>query len=376
MAEPLRVIIFTPALTSSGSGLRARLLAEGLSAAGASVVALATAQPDDWQLSEIPVVLIDSEKGWEWSLGELASRFDPQVIYGITEAGADVVCRVAKAHGCLSALDLHGLGFVEILELGADHGPRLRRVYNSLRWLARIWAADVITVAPPRLYAWLRRLTRAVVPLHGVTDVTRFTPLGPRRQLGSDPQALQVLYAGNFYRWQGVDLMLEAIVGMDAADRACFEFTFMGSIGQRAADMDRWKARLPKGLLHVLPAVEYGAVPSFCRGGDILVVPRPFMWTSHFAYPQKMVDYQAAGCAVLATNLAPHRHAAEDGKAAALCEASVEGLRQGLLRLRDPQLRRDLAHAARARAEAEYSHLVQGRWLSALFRRRLDGIGD
>ena len=115
---------------------------------------------------------------------------------------------------------------------------------------------------------------RNVVPVIGMTDISHFTPNGPVVQLGENKNLIQILYAGNYFKWQGIDLLFSTIEALMHED---FEFTVLGSVEKLPQLLERWKHVLKKHKkLHLIDFVDYRVVPQYYRGADIAVVPREF----------------------------------------------------------------------------------------------------
>ncbi len=370
----MRILIFCSADLGIGSGseVRARLIALGLARHGADVHVVASGIPGAFASLGIGGTPLAPGRPWPEAIAAAADSFRPDILYGITEAGADAVMAVARARGVPAAYDLHGIGFVEVVELGSAYGSRLKRIGNSLRWLSRIPRADGVTVANPELYPVVRAVNRKAVPVVGMTDVSHFRPEGPAVRLGTDPGKIQVLFAGNYFRWQGVDLFLSAI-GILARDREPFEFHLLGSVGKRGDSAGPRRGALPDGAVHYRESVDYEVVPDYYRGADVLVIPRPFMLSTHLAFPQKLVDYMASGRTIVATDLAPHRFALQSPPAGILCRRTAQALADGIRRTKDERLRAELSANARSRAVAAFCHAKQTGKVLDLFSGILAG---
>lgn len=111
--------------------------------------------------------------------------------------------------------------------------------------------------------------------------------------------------------------------------------------------------RLVEGGHAVLPgAVQREELEDVLAALDVAVQPA----VTPYACPMKLVEYLAAGCAVVAPGSANVRELVGDGEAAALCGSDPEPapaeLREALLRLLgDEALRRKLGAAARRRVD-------------------------
>ncbi len=360
----MRILIFSTADFSIGSGseIRGRLICEGLQREGAKVCAVCFNIPD--YFGKLGIEFYSTKRGFQPALEEAIQNFKPDVIYGITEGLANIVAAAARKYGCALAFDLHGIGVVEILELGSGYGSRPKRLLNSTKWLLSMRKADVITVANPTLVSVAQKMYRNVVPVVGMTDTSHFTPDGPAVKLGENKNSIQVLYAGNYFKWQGINLLFSAIETLIHED---YEFTVLGSVGKTPQLLERWKHVLNNKKLHLIDSVDYGIVPQYYRGADITVVPREFMWSTYLAFPQKIVDYMASGSVIVATDIAPHRWALGVPQAGILCEPTAVGVTNGIRMASDKGLGESVSKNARNEAEKKFDHLNQAKLISDAF---------
>ncbi len=352
----MRVLLFSTSYMNgnTGSEVRAHLLAAALMKRG---ITLGFVTPDspDWVEPGTPTFSwLASRRAIASELQLAAEAFRPDVIWGITEGLADLVIKTSRRVGCASAFDLHGIGIVEVLELGAGYGSRWQRSWNSLRWLWAIRQADAVSVANPTL---LPVITRYVNPrtmlAAGCADLEHFSPAGPKIELGPADR-LQVMYAGNFLRWQGVDMLLEA-ARILLERGAPYDFNLLVSFGKDQSALEPYRSLFETGRVRLLSPVSYEEMPALLRSADVLTIPRPWMRSTHLAFPQKISDYMAAGRAIVATDLVPHRYAITDGQTGVLCAPDPTGLAEALLRLESAEVRDRLGRNARAFAEQQLS---------------------
>lgn len=369
----MRVLLFTTAqlVLGSGSGIRAGLIAEGLSKHGAQVGIVSAGVPNHFVSMGIVSYLYRPELDWSDLLAEAIRDFKPNILYGITEGMADIVGCAARKNGLPFVYDLHGIGVVEILELGCGHGPYLERLRDSFRWLSWVPQANAITVANPTLVGLARRVNRHVCPIIGMTDVEHFSPHGQVAVVEDGGARFRVLYAGNYYRWQGIDLLFATMTQL-AVQQLPVSFTLVGSIGKSGL-IPGWQERFPKRMLTTIEHLPYEQVPAYYRAASALVIPRPFMLSTYCAFPQKLVDYMASGTVVIATDLAPHRWALQQPPAGILCPASAIGLADGIRAAMDTGRATACAKEARRRAEQLFCHLRQTARIYALFADIISG---
>lgn len=337
---------------AGGSCIRARLIADGLSGLGAAVFVLAGGIPPELAARGIEGEALGGDRPPERAIAEAAARFRPDVLLGVTEGSADAVLSAGRSIGVPVVFDLHGLGFVEVLELGRGFGDRIPRLRNSLRWILAMRRADAVTVANPGLLPVLRRLNPNTFPLFGMTDLALFSPSPP--QGGNE---CHVLYAGNFLPWQGVGLLVEAIRLLKGRG-APVRFTLQGDPGG-CPEVASWRREFPGPGVRFLPPTDYREMPAAMADADVVVVPRRFMLSTYLAFPQKIPDAMAAGRTIVATGLMPHRWALADPPAGILCPPTAEGLAGGILEAADPALRARLGACARGIAETRFGHVRQ-----------------
>lgn len=368
----MRVLVFSiaPMEKTTGSGIRARLIAEGLRRNGVEVGVFTPGFPASFPLLGITGFPAENHSPYRQQVVAAGKQFKPDILLGVTEGYADEMVAAAQALQCPAAFDIHGIGVVEILELGWGHGPIFKRTRYALRWLRAMRFARLITVANPTLLPVARRLFRSVEPLVGMTDISHFTPEGAACRLGKNPANTQILYAGNFMKWQGIDLLFRAMRMLLCANEP-FEFTLLGSFARRQERMKRWMRGIPADAIHFLDGIPFDHVPEYYRGADALVIPRPFMFSTHLAFPQKLVDYMASGSLIVATDLAPHRWAFETPPCGILCKRTPRGLAEGLRQTRDCTRRQEYTRNARHKAVQSFCHLKQTRRLADLLEKTL-----
>jgi glycosyltransferase involved in cell wall biosynthesis len=368
----MRVLIFFNGDLNLGSGseIRARLITLGLRFAGADVAVVASTVPDELQKIGIKSFVPEENGDIAKVLNTAAKNFNPDYIYGITESRMDIVATCAKRYKAKIAYDLHGIGAVEIIELGGGYGPRFPRVMRSLRWLSNIPRAHLITIANPTLFPILRVFNpRRTRPIFGMTDVQLFRPDGPSAPLNTEVGRLQVLYAGNYFKWQGVNLLLDAIEIICTQHPETFMFTIVGSVGKDIKLADNLQKRFKKMPVKFIESVNFHVIPDFYRAADILVIPRPFMLSTYLAMPQKITDYMASGRTIIATNLSSHRWALSHPKSGIICASNAKAIAQALLHARDANFRKVISTAARQKALASFDYRLQTQRILELLKK-------
>jgi glycosyltransferase involved in cell wall biosynthesis len=164
------------------------------------------------------------------------------------------------------------------------------------------------------------------------------------------PDAVIGLYVGNLERYQGIDLLLQAMASVPSGSPLS-----MVIIGGTGAHVEQYRRKVEEmGLsqrVHLLGARPVGHLGAYLRQADVLVSPRTLGQNT----PMKVYSYMQSGKAILATDIRSHTQAM-DGDCAMLVPASAAPMAKGLVRLAaDAALRERLGAAARHKADTEYS---------------------
>ena len=238
----------------------------------------------------------------------------------------------------------------------ADTWRVLRPVRLVMEWIERLTvrrAALVLAVCEDlaikvRPHAGAQRVV--VLP-----DVPMGDPEAPAGTIESlraltGPDAVIGLYVGNLERYQGIDLLLQAMAVVPTGSPLS-----MVIIGGTAEHVEQYRRRVEEmGLsqrVHLLGSRPVGQLGAYLRQADVLVSPRTLGQNT----PMKVYSYMQSGKAILATDIRSHTQAM-DGDCAMLVPASAAPMAKGLVHLAaDAALRERLGAAARHKADTEYS---------------------
>ncbi len=207
--------------------------------------------------------------------------------------------------------------------------------------------------------------------LHNVVDLQRFHPAedvaAAKRAAGLDPERLCLTFVGNLFARKRPDWVLRAAAELQR--RHELQVLLIGApLGpaEYVREVERLAAAAPAPEhVHLLGARD--DVPDLLRASDLLTLPSaPF----GEAFPRAVIEAQASGVPVVATDVAGMREAVEDGVAgmivdAAGFEAYVEAL-DALLS--DPGLRTAMGRSGRAAAEARFSGATMVASLVEIYR--------
>lgn len=195
-----------------------------------------------------------------------------------------------------------------------------------------------------------------VLPDISLLPPDRGEPMGFRRELNLT--GMVFMYIGNLERYQGVDLLLESF----AAAWPRLPDASLVVVGGTPPHIVHYRGRAARlgleGRVHFTGPRPSRDLGRMVQEADVLVSPR----VRGINTPMKVYSYMDSGCALLATRLPTHTQVLDDSMAL-LAAPEPCAFGEAMTRLAgDPNLRRQLAAAARARAQNEYSR-------DAYFRR-------
>jgi glycosyltransferase involved in cell wall biosynthesis len=134
-----------------------------------------------------------------------------------------------------------------------------------------------------------------------------------------DPADRRVVYAGQLYRWKGVDTLLEAIRLLHEAS-----LTILGGRGgpndpDLTACRDRARELGIADRVDLVGFVPHAQVRDRLAGATVAAVPLPDnLMARYFTSPLKLFDYMAAGVPIVASDLPSIREVVTDGDSALL----------------------------------------------------------
>lgn len=256
--------------------------------------------------------------------------------------------RVARRRGLPSLLEVNA----PLIEEQRTHRDLHHLELAEARLVTTAGSASAIAAVSEPVAAWVRdRVPDAattVVPNGVNTD--RFHP--PAVQ---PTRPFTVGFVGTLKPWHGVETLVEAVASL-RHERPDTRLLLVGD-GPRREYLEGLAAELQVPCT-TTGAVQPAEVPALLRAMDVAAAPYPAGDAAAYFSPLKVLEYLAAGIPVVASDTGQVPTLLDHGRAGVLVAAGdVAALADGLLMLaRDPERRRRLAAAGRAKA------LVGHRW--------------
>ena len=332
-ARARRILLVTsfPFPGSTGSPLHAMLLTRAMAARGHEITVLRyggrrapRVDRASWHGINVSTVPMAS---WPRFLLRTLREMRPSVVWTHGGFGLLVAMPFARARGIPILHEAHAL-------------PGPARAGASLRTRTVFRAEAQIELRAPRLADGVIALSERMADAMVRAGIRRerlsvsYPPVDlaavrgePRAPAASAPI---VAYVGNFWFYQGVSLLLEAIP-LVLAERPDVRFQLVGGSPEDLDANARERLRAAGDSVAVVPRIDPDDVPAVLRGADVLVIPRPDIPINRTT-ARKLGEYLASGRILVATDVADHRRLIEERSCGIVVRCDAADLAAGLLR--------------------------------------------
>lgn len=231
------------------------------------------------------------------------------------------------------------------------HWKRLRQWAGRYK-LRRADALFVVSGALKQYYLDRHQLpSEKIFVVPNGADVETFRPeTAPDPQFPREADRPRIGYVGSFQAWHALDL-LGAVIEEVGRERPQSRFLMVGA-GEGVARL-RAATSLPADRLVFTGRVDHSRVPGLVASLDIGILAE----AAYYQCPLKVVEWMAAGRAIVAPGYPPLHELLVDGEEGLLFPpGDFAAMKAAVLRLvDDPALRERLGQAAAARAHSSLS---------------------
>ena len=318
----LRLLVQRPAGASSGVSVAEALSAYGLAPhPRLRIVPLSVARVDRLRWLEIHKRL--AVTNWSYALAclldlvRLPAR--PDVILTRDPRLAWAFLQTRALHRCPVVYEVHEIFSTRPRDNNSLDPSQIWGVAERTRTLEDqvFGAADLLMPLTTACAEILHQ--QFAVPAERITVVPDGTTPPSPSLPARDPAGCRVVYAGQLYRWKGVDVLLDAIAQVPEAT-----LTIIGGSGDpHDPDLAACRARSADlgiaGRVELAGFVPHAQVRDRLAGAAVAVVPVPNnLMARYFTSPLKLFDYMAAGLPIVASDLPSLREVLDDGDNALL----------------------------------------------------------
>jgi PEP-CTERM/exosortase A-associated glycosyltransferase len=208
-------------------------------------------------------------------------------------------------------------------------------------------------------------------------DLERFAPAAPDEEYRNrwNLRGKRVAaFIGSFYRYEGLDLLIEAYARLKARFPDLVLLLVGGGEMERELQERARELGVSEGVVF-LGRIPHDRVPGVYALADVLVYPRYSMRLTQLVTPLKPLEAMAMSKALLASDVGGHRELIQDGRTGVLFPAGdAAALAAALARLlEDPSLRRSLEESGRAWVAAERTWAKTTEPYGEIYARALEG---
>lgn len=347
-----------PVFGTKGASVHVQEIVRAFRARGDDVTVYATrrgdAVPDD--LADLDVVTVGVEKGpaavreqhvraAAGQLADLATETRPDLVYERYSLFSGAGARVHRRTGAALVVEVNA----PLIDEQREHRSLVDEAGAIATTRTTFEAAEIVSCVSPPVADWVR------TTCPGAHDRVRVVGNGVNtariRPVAVEDRPFTVGFVGTLKPWHGTDLLLHAFAAGEPDWRlaVCGDGPERERLEKLAADLGVAERTAFTG------AIAPGEVPAFLAGLDVGVAPYPPS-ADHYFSPLKIYEYLAAGLPVVASALGTIPQIVEDGRTGLLVEpgdpAAITRVLNALAA--DPALRRYMAQAARAEAEAHH----------------------
>ncbi|WP_431282447.1 glycosyltransferase family 4 protein [Humitalea sp. 24SJ18S-53] len=273
-----------------------------------------------------------------WRLNQAAAGFSPDVIYERANLFHLAGALVARHRGLPLLLEVNAPLAQERARFGNLALRRIAAATEHFNWRRASTVLPVTAVLAAIVAAAGVPASRIVVIPNGI-DMADF----PEPPPPAEAPEVVLGFVGFLRDWHGLDRVLRAIAAWQGAPR--FVLRIVGE-GPAREGLEALAAELGiADRLHFTGLAARDGIPALIGGFDIALQPGAVA----YACPLKVLEYMAAGRAIVAPDQPNLRELLEDGRTALLFDpADPDGMWHCVLRLgRDAALRQRLGEAAR-----------------------------
>ncbi|HSF33945.1 MAG TPA: glycosyltransferase family 4 protein [Candidatus Tectomicrobia bacterium] len=286
----------------------------------------------------------------EQTLRNVLPRYRPNLLFEVYSPYGVAGCMMTKRLGIPYILNVHA----PLAWEGQQYRQQaLQEAAEGLEEIAFAAAPRIITNScelRDQLVAAGVAASKVTAIPNGV-DVEMFSPDGPTYHKDLEGK-LVIGFVGSLKRWHGLDILAEAFRRLAADPRV--HLLVVGD-GPEARVLHSLAAELP-GRITLVGAVPMVEVPAYIRAMDIAVAPYPALERFYFS-PLKVLEYLAAGRAVVASGIGQLNELIRDGETGLLVPpGDPAALAEALGKLAaDQDLRQTLGAAAAVEARRAHT---------------------
>ncbi len=232
-----------------------------------------------------------------WELKKIVERERIDWIFTPTDVDIKMVVLLKLLTKVRIAIDIHGVANEEAYYFGYIN--YITKVWRGWVLNLQLYFFDAIFVVSKKMAMYYKAHQARMSVVYGGVDGEVFPHCATYREPDSGP--FEVTYMGNTRPYQGLPILIEALRSLTLPNLH-LRLIMTGSQEEVTALLDRHGLRACTTIHTDIPHSE---VVEFIKTSDVLVIPRPSLPMTEYAYPSKLPECVATGVPVVATDVGP-----------------------------------------------------------------------
>jgi len=195
------------------------------------------------------------------------------------------------------AIDLHGLYAEELYFEGLISNFKRILIDRSVKFLLRFY--DLIFVACDNLKEYYFHINKNIEIIYNGVNKEDFYPI---KDLRSD--IFTIGYTGNLKSYQGFEYLLKSLKNIKDKNLFKFRINLIISSGTvQIEDLLKKYNLFDESDLYF--KINHEKINKIINKSNVLIVPRPSLKITEYAYPSKLPEYMMTGVPVITTEVGP-----------------------------------------------------------------------
>lgn len=245
--------------------------------------------------------------------------------------------------------DIHGLSYEEDYHFGRIN-LITKFAYRFLQ-LFYLRFCNKIFVVSEKMFNYFKLDRGTGTIIHGGVSLDEF-PCVARYVKNSPNIPFEITYMGNARDYQGLPILLDAIQSFNKTKPSFILRLILSSDADKVSEMLEKRGLFDHSVIH--NGINHTEVYTLLRTTDTLVIPRPSLVLTEYAYPSKLPECMATGVPIVTTDVGPVKEFLVNGINCIIVPPDdVEALAEGIQQIYalSPDSRRSVGTKAREYAE-------------------------
>jgi len=200
--------------------------------------------------------------------------------------------------GVKIVIDIHGL-YAEELRYKGSIGL-IKKFLSDKIVKFYLYFYDLVLVCADKLKDYYDSVNPNIEIIYGGVNLKEFEPSSVKKT-----EIFTIGYMGNDRPYQGLGYLLQAAVNIKQKKTFPFKLNLVLSDKNEEAIKDKFKKLNIFENISLSCNVEHSKVDSIIKISDVLVIPRPSVIMTEYAFPSKLPEYLATGIPIIITNVGP-----------------------------------------------------------------------